>query len=167
MFEGTVIGYRTWKVDPDTLDLIGPISKIPWPYADKLEAKCETLTVREDEHARDPHDTPGSVCPCGIYAFHNLRHAIHTHGGNSMAMIGVGAFWGRIVVHTNGFKSQYGRILALADHKEHDRKLGWPAILEGVTSRYNIPVIPVDLLEPYGLTYGEPLGIRFEEDFPG
>jgi hypothetical protein len=164
MFQGTIIGYRTWKVNPDTFELCGPVSRVVWPHDSKLEARCETLSVRENERARGPHTTPGETCPCGIYAFHTVRVATSTYGGNSVSILGVGAFWGRISVHPNGFKAQYGRILALADHREDKRELGWPSILEGVTSLYQIPVIPIDLLEPYGATFGEPLGIRFEEE---
>jgi hypothetical protein len=37
------------------------------------------------------------------------------------------------------------------------------AILEGVCERYSIPVIPTDLLEQYGSTFGETVGTQFDD----
>lgn len=168
MYRGTIIGYRAWKVNPETFDLMGPVSRIVWPHDKKLVGQCEDiLSHNEFRRVLELHTTPGDVCKCGIYGFHDLASAIESYCSHTFAIIGVAAFWGRISVHPNGFKAQYGRALALADHKERERKLGWSSALEGVTSKYNIPAIPVDLLEPYGLTFGELLGVRFEDDIPG
>jgi hypothetical protein len=53
---------------------------------------------------------------------------------NKFAVIGVAAYWGKILVHTAGFKAQYGRILAISDHSRSDAaiELERSAILEGV-----------------------------------
>lgn len=163
MYRGTIIGFRSWKIFSTTGNLIGPVSKIVWPYDRALEAHCEDIGILESSKVNEPHTTPGELCPCGIYAYHSLDDALANFSTNDHSLVGVGAFWGRISVHTNGFKAQYGRVLALADHKEENRKVGWPKLLNQMTEKYQIPVIPLDLLEPYGLTFGEPLGARFEE----
>lgn len=165
MFEGTVIGYRAWKIDPDKRMLCGPVSRTVWPCDRKLEASCEEIFAskkgRDFARIEAPHQTPGHECPCGIYGFHSLEDARY-FGIHSTTVLGVAAFWGRISVHTTGFKAQFARILAIADHLE-DRDLGWTTALDSITERYMIPAIPEDLLEQYGLTFGEPLGVRFEE----
>lgn len=168
MFNGTIIGYRAWRINPETFELRGPVSRIVWPNDGKLEAQCEDILHRDEfRRVLRDHATPGDICKCGIYAFHDVDSAMESYCTHSLSILGVAAFWGRIAVHSNGFRAQYARPLALADHKEFKRKLGWSFALEGVRALYNIPVIPVDLLEPYGLTFGEPLGVRFEDDIPG
>jgi hypothetical protein len=111
-----------------------------------------------------PHEAPGSVCMCGLYAFHDLSSAMEDYCQNRFAVIGVAAYWGKILVHTAGFRAEYGRILAISDHSRSDAiELERSAILEGVCERYSIPVIPTDLLEQYGSTFGETVGTQFDD----
>lgn len=164
MYLGTVIGFRSWRINPATLGLDGPVSHVEWPPDRHLKAEC--VPVHVNPRNPDPHLTPDAECGCGLYAYHGVHDATENYCMNTTAVVGVGVFWGRIQVHTAGFKAQHGRILAISDyHKtKHNDELDRIGLIEGVVERYSIPVIPTDLLEPYGLTFGEKIGTQFDDE---
>jgi hypothetical protein len=163
MFHTVVIGYRSWRMNPQTFGLDGPVSKIEWPPDCKIEAICAPIHVKTLKDP-EPHIAPGSQCMCGLYAYHDLAAAQESYCQNKHAVIGVAAFWGKLEIHTSGFKAQYGRLLAIADYTMSEvGDLDRSSILEGVVERYGIPAIPVDLLEQYGSTFGEHIGTQFDD----
>lgn len=146
-----------------TFGLDGPVSKVEWPPDRKLEAVCAEMPIKTLKDP-EPHDAPGHNCMCGLYAFHDLSSAMESYCQNKHAAIGVAAFWGKLEIHTFGFKAQYGRILAISDHTRSEvDDLDRSSILEGVVERYGIPAIPVDLLEQYGSTFGQHIGSQFDD----
>lgn len=164
MFFGTVIGFRHWKANPHTYGLDGPVSRVRWPAESPLEAEHKNLWHNHIPKCEpDPHESPCASCGCGLYAYHTLEDALENYGQHSLSIVGAAAFWGKIIVHTAGFKAQYGRILALSDERERE-DLFWFSILEGVVEKYGIPVIPQQDLEAYALTFGGRVGAEFQLD---
>jgi len=164
-----VIGYRSWWAHRDTYSLNGRITQSPWASEEKTTAYCDQVSAfwrgkHDSSYILPPdHEVPHEDCSCGLYAFHRLPDAIRDYGGGPCGIVGAAVFWGEIVVHTAGFKAQYGRPIALVDHRKRDRPddIGWPTILENVIQRYNIPVLPYDLLEDYAKTFGTQLGVEY------
>jgi hypothetical protein len=163
VYDTVVIGYRSWKMNPLTCGLDGPVSKIEWPPDQKLTAVCAPIHVQMKDPF--PHLSPSENCMCGLYGFHDLPSALESYCQNKLAVIGVAAFWGRLSIHTAGFTAQHGRILAIADHTRSEAadEFERAAVLESVVERYGIPAIPVDLLTQYGLTFGDHIGTQFDD----
>lgn len=177
MFSGAVLGYRGWHVKPGGY-LQGPVSQQRWPENGPLHAACKPIALgkRGSNLLRKmtPHKTPDSECGCGIYAFHEFSDSIKSYSNNRVSVIGPGLFWGSIELHTAGFKAEFGRPLAIcSDFKDDDDRFGaskvlrligeWEEMLEAVTGRYRIPLLPVDLVEEYALTWAKPIGIEYDD----
>ncbi len=120
-----------------------------YPAEGALTAVCkgESHFRIKDDDLPEGHECPSEQCTCGIYAFHEAEDAIEKYSAGSWTVVGAGIFWGKIVVHTAGFRAQHCRIVALANHRKRNKPddVGWPALLEGVVEKYNVPVVPLDL----------------------
>jgi hypothetical protein len=127
-----------------------------------MEATCKPpdFYVRGGGVLETPHRSPHEDCVCGLYAFHELHDALSTYSSGDRTIIGAGVFWGEMMVHTIGFRAQYGRIIALSEHRKRTKPgdLGWPLLVEGVVEKYNIPVVPLNMLRAYAETFGRSLG---------
>jgi hypothetical protein len=151
-----IVGYRTWQIKGDRI-VSRIIDDVAWPVNEKLEATCrdDNQFCHRDELTPEVHDAPAWGCTCGIYAFHTLSDAVEDWGKHEGALVGSCVFWGKIVVHTIGFKAQYARPIAFTNHHRANRDLAWTDRLEMVVAAYNIPLVPFDVLEDYTLTFGQ------------
>jgi hypothetical protein len=86
-----------------------------WPPSRPLTAHCP-------EHAAPDHQPPHKDCDCGIYAWHPsraseavgiLEAALFQDEEAPDAVAGVIEAWGRIEVHSDGFRAQHARPVAL------------------------------------------------------
>jgi hypothetical protein len=102
----------------------------------------------KEAECRRGHDIPDPNCVCGIWAFHNIAlferemGPIVVPGGRNpgepfehvSGVIGAG---GDIVEHTNGFRAQYAKVLALFEDGEDTPKQeivdSYPAITTIIT----------------------------------
>jgi hypothetical protein len=101
--------------------------------------------------ARVPHPRgcPATACECGFYALHTLPQLndgldrsiweidTNTSGGRHGLVLGVVAGYGRVLIGTAGWRSHFGRILALyagPTVTNHTRELGAAA------AAYEVPV---------------------------
>jgi hypothetical protein len=60
---------------------------------------------------------PAPSCSCGLYAMHppRLQSWLHLYGsGGDFRIAGIVEAWGRVHVHTAGFRAQYARPVAVA-----------------------------------------------------
>jgi hypothetical protein len=92
-------GYRYWNVKKDFLESPFKTTNI-WQAPDRTAA-CEN----------ELHSAPQTNCDCGIYAYYHLPSS---KGLNSGQVYGVVAGWGTIEMHSEGFRTEYARILALS-----------------------------------------------------
>lgn len=77
------------------------------------------------------------------------------------ALYGAALAWGKYRVATKGFKIQYMQPLALVDPRPDREVIGWQAARDNVCERYQIPLVPKDLLKQYAETFGKPMGVEF------
>jgi hypothetical protein len=99
--------------------------------------------------ARAPHPRgcPATACECGFYALHTLPRLndgidrsiweidTSTSGGRHGLVLGIVAGYGRVLIGTTGWRSRFGRILALyagPTVTNHTRELGAAAAAYGV-----------------------------------
>lgn len=164
LYAEAVIGYRSWTICNKTYRLHSRIIRDEsWPANGKCTAECKTSSqfrVKSDDLLPENHNAPAEGCTCGIYGYHDVDDAIENYANGPRTIMGSAIFWGNIVVHTAGFRAQHCRIVALSNHRRRNRKedLGWTAQLEGAVEKYNVPVIPLELLVDYTNTWGKPLG---------
>ena len=106
---GSIEGYRSWFIIVSLLGvpgLMGFHENIVWPYG-TTEAKCKP-------NEGDPnHNAPDFFCACGIHAY--IKRAMTQ--GLDFASYGVitGKIegFGKTIIHENGFRSRYARIVEL------------------------------------------------------
>jgi hypothetical protein len=98
----------------------------------------------------DPHDSPHEACQCGIYAYHTPGP--HSWFGEAYWCEGVVSAWGRIVVHTDGFRAEHARVEALAVPDGLER-LGAEQV-QRAAAHLGVPVIPHEELEDYAARLG-------------
>lgn len=160
-----VIGYRAWNVSPKGAILTGRVLHQPWATEKPTVAECIQRnnsfwagTCVDSYDLPLDHPVPSIGCSCGLHAYHDIPEAIEDYGAGYRTVVGAAVFWGGIAVHTIGFKAEKGRIVALVEHRPKKRDLGWPTELETVVARYNVPVVPYNLLREYAETFGKPLG---------
>ena len=106
----------------------------------------------------EPHDSPHQACQCGIYAYH--APGPRSWFGEAYWCEGVVAAWGRLVVHSDGFRAEHARVEALAVPPDLHR-LGAPHVHQAAAA-LGIPVIAHDGLEGFAadLGGGVPLALR-------
>jgi hypothetical protein len=159
LFVEPLIGFRSWTVT-NRYDLAARITQERWPNDRKAVAGCfPRRYMREKTNVilAEPHESPDVRCECGLYAFHDLYDAIDQYGEGERAVIGAAVFWGHIEVFTAGFRAQYGRIVALTNHRRR-KDLAFPSRLNATAHQYKIPVVPLSLLRSYAETFGKSLG---------
>jgi hypothetical protein len=97
--------------------------------------------------APHPRGCPATACECGFYALHTLPQLndgldrsiweidTNTSGGRHGLVLGIVAGYGRVLIGTTGWRSHFGRILALyagPTVTNHTRELGAAAAAYGV-----------------------------------
>lgn len=181
-----------------------PDGRTRWPGSAVLKAICRY-------HECD--EVPGSDCRCGIYAHHDMRPYANNQRGTDLRypsgksprkpickssppehypsyhpiVAGVVAVWGKVVLHRDGLRAEYARVLALFDHNIHyagkryhvdDRhappyakKMADPEIesaLKRMASYHAIPIVPHDALCRTSAlrTYAKERDLALAEDIP-
>ena len=97
-----------------------------------------------------PHDSPHEACQCGIYAYHTPGP--RSWFGEAYWCEGVVSAWGRLVVHTDGFRAEHARVEALAVPVGLER-LGAQQV-HHAAGQLDVPVIPHDDLEGFAADLG-------------
>lgn len=127
---GKIIGYRGWTLDGYKLRSanhkqhggfwnIGPNKAVC-----RIEARREYLTqghpwmlgaLDVGRLAPPGHDAPHPDCECGLYAYFDVRRENNPHNYRPGDLIwGAVAAWGRVEVHSSGFRAEYAEPVVLA-----------------------------------------------------
>ena len=121
---GTVQGIRYWNMpappltrDPQSFSgtdwqpvLRGMTGKIWGP--ETLEAACNYVSSHLPPVEYDLAD--GQNCGCGIWAYWDIRSSGRVSADSTMPVAGIISGTGRVIVGEKGFRSQRGKIIALA-----------------------------------------------------
>jgi hypothetical protein len=148
---GSVRGFRWWRLSADT-ELLSPWrGPVRWKHGEN-EASClarQGMFGWRMSRAPHPRGCPATACECGFYALHalpspngDLDRAIWeidtaTSGGRHGLVLGIVAGYGRVLIGTAGWRSQFARILALfagPTVTDHTRQLGAAA------ATYEVPL---------------------------
>jgi hypothetical protein len=165
------IGYRLWRVDPADAwtgnQLESLVSQTLWPFRERLEAACETRLAPAKfrprrAHPVDVHSAPEAECTCGVYAYHDvdamLRHVeeMRQFIDHRQRILVAGAVlcWGRLVIHPEGFRAQFARVVAIS-LPEPEPSTAWThQHLREVARAYAIPPLDLKHLVPYAREFG-------------
>jgi hypothetical protein len=163
-------GFRRWVL-PRPQDRIGIGDKYtlitrqhPWPFskegAEPIKARCR---IHWNVHREClPHTSPTARCECGVYAHHELSRSKFYRSmefGTGSVLGGV-IGWGRVYFDREWWRAEYVLPIAFVDPRDTEghmtkewlsRALDW---LEGVSDRYQIPILPLREIEAYTLRYG-------------
>lgn len=157
MFVNPVIGFRSWKLDAGRVCLSGRIANVPWEFKKPTQAKCCEGFFKKPRREVGVHDSPHLYCTCGLYGYfgpERLDNFVITERSIFGAMVA----WGNVVVHERGFRAATARPLALAYGQPTKPSLSdkdWENLARKIAENYSIPIIPLDDLAPYALTFGQ------------
>lgn len=166
MFTTPIIGFRSWRVEHGRL--YSCTQKVVWPHDRKAVTECRTHFLME-AHPNRPasHSDPvHPQCSCGLYGWYDLENALREYVVNSKSVVGAAVYWGRIQVHVGGLRAEFARPVALVNERwgeTKDRPLNWSGLLDQTLERYRIPLLPLEDLKPYALTFGEQVGNSITE----
>jgi hypothetical protein len=132
-----LVGYREWAVEfdhddrPSLRSLFHPTT---WPWDRVLGAVCLRPLIW---HGRSDvaHDgVPDPTCECGIYAFR--RPDFETlRGAKGRKARGVVRGWGRYVLGSAGWRSEFAAVAAVAADPEA------PDVSRALAERYGVPLL--------------------------
>jgi hypothetical protein len=169
-----VVGYRGFNLEDGALASTNGTFVHRWrPGTNKAECHIRRAAAggyRGPRHppgsrapAPHPSPSPQEQCACGLYGMHNVRVVAQLTGELTAAIVA----WGRIIVHPNGFRAEYARVVALAP--EAEMMLVEPEArseVRAVADAYGVPMVPVWDLEPAAREHGIPVpeDLRPEEE---
>ena len=101
------------------------------------------------------HTAPDENCACGFYVLTNLDEVENHVGINDGVVVGAVMGWGKVIQHgTEGWRTQYARILGLLDvkfSKQQDK------VTRDVAEQYGLEIYGREALETYVKEWGDPL----------
>ena len=148
---------------------------IPWPPVSKGNDHLVQRGHLWAPHAptvaecRTPNATacgnavPTQSCACGLYAWLDIQEALDYHeittqlGWVLASVIG----WGRVLFDKHFWRAEKAQVIAFADPRDthankpdivQERAGAW---LARTAANYGVPILPLDELREYTLTYGE------------
>lgn len=108
-----VVGYRSWLVRMDSghSTLCGrSMQQEEWPRGRPIEA-VHSVTHRTSSLfgrpiAQNTHEAPWNQCTCGVHAYNDPAHLGFYP---ERTVLGEVHLWGRIAVHSHGYRAQFAR----------------------------------------------------------
>jgi hypothetical protein len=142
-----VVAFRSWRLAGD--QLVSPFIPCRWEGR-VMHAACydanRTLT-RGVGWLDEPHESPHEACQCGIYAYH--APGPRSWFGEAYWCEGVVSAWGRLIVHSDGFRAQHAAVEALAVPDGMR-----PAHVHAAAAALGVPVVAHDELEAFAASLG-------------
>ncbi len=126
--------WRRFALTHSNSVLMSVNQQLPWPSAESPEACC--IVEASMPFSRFPPHLPDEPCPkqdccCGFYAFTDRADAEQHDQGSVLARV---VIWGRVVVHTRGYRAARMRICEL--FISHPLATALPAL----RARYHVPI---------------------------
>lgn len=184
-----IIGYRGWTLDGYKLRSAnhqqhGGFWNIgPNKAQCRIEARRAFLSqgspwmlgaLDVGQHAPPDHDAPHPDCECGLYAYFDVHRENNPHGFDTDLIWGAVAAWGRVEVHSSGFRAEYAEpvVLAYSPRDAYEDVVN----LQTIAGELGLPFVTFDELPaeaakhgqtvpkdmrpstPYGFASGGPVG---------
>lgn len=99
-----VLGFRGWRVAPSGL-LMSAAADDGWVPGENV-ATCP----------REMHPAPQTGCGCGLYAHYELGQvpaSVSFDRNNGGILVGAVAGWGRVILHPDGWRAEFAKVIAL------------------------------------------------------
>jgi hypothetical protein len=145
-----VVAFRAWRLAGERL--MSPFIPCRWQHR-VMHAICfdanRTLT-RGVGWLEEPHRSPHEACQCGIYAYYTPGP--RSWFGEAYWCEGVVSAWGRLVVHTDGFRAEHARVEALAV-PDGLQRIGAGQVHRAAAD-LGVPVVAHDALESFATSLG-------------
>ena len=132
-----LVGYREWAVQfehderPSLRSLFHPTT---WPWDRVLGAVCLRPLIWHGRNDLSHDGVPDPSCECGIYAFR--RPDFETlRGAKGRKARGVVRGWGRYVLGSSGWRSEFGGVAAIEADPDA------PDLSAELAERYGVPVL--------------------------
>lgn len=145
-----LVGYRGW-IHKDG-KLYSCYREVEWPSNGRITSECihpnadinlyfrlgntEDPSVQKRKYSA--HFTPDIHCSCGVYALSEYPSQREALPWPSESLTGVMLGWGHVVMGTKGFRSEYGKIVALVARPRSPKLTD---IIEQVAFNYDIPIV--------------------------
>jgi hypothetical protein len=134
-----LVGYREWSIRTDAHGrprLVSLFHPTVWPPNAPFSAICLRPVTWPHRSSRPTHGgVPDGSCQCGIYAFRRPEFE-SLNGAADPKVRGIVLGWGRYVLGSIGWRSQFARMEALlAPDEGRD-------LVDDVAERYAVAVIP-------------------------
>lgn len=154
VLQGSVIGYRAWRVNMDEWELRGTGQNQPWrPDTDGVvQASCVYST----------HAAPAADHTCGLYALARFSEA-NTWWSALSGEIIAGAIeaWAdpdplgldRMFFHRDGFRAQYAKVVLLA--VDEDQPRAKQAVTRALAADYGADICKLKHLEDAAKEHGQ------------
>jgi hypothetical protein len=127
--DGYVVGFRAWGVHSG--DLLSTGTPFRW-RSREVKASCWYCSLARPAGVPPGHDAQVLECGCGIHAFLHLERAVELG-----PVGGVVTGWGRVIHHgSEGWRSEYARIIALASVPERAAASGREVVSPSLDSTY-------------------------------
>lgn len=145
---------------------VGAIAGDQWKAGRPMHAKCLvddfgfgrlTLTGEPVEHI-----VPAPGCHCGFNAYHDLAGLLRNATPDMVGMWNVVAAvrgWGRVAVHTDGFRSEWVEPVAIID-AHGPRATATPATAKAAAEHAGLPLVDLDQAPGFMREYGDPVPLE-------
>ena len=135
-----LVGYREWSIrresdglPPRLLSLFHPTT---WPHDRPFSAVCLRPITWPERVTPPVHEgVPDESCQCGIYAFRRPEFE-SLNGAAGPKVRGIVFGWGRYILGTLGWRTQFARLVALLESGDDPGPVG------ELAERYRVEVIP-------------------------
>lgn len=167
-----VIGFRFWQAKSGWLESQGFGGHF-WGRGTN-EAKCEAggarsqilgggglwssgWTFYDEPKVKKPHHAPENGCTCGLHAYHEVTvsDGPGPFAGEALQVVGAIQAWGRMEVHSNGFRAQYAEVVVLGYNEN------WPLkaieLVKELARSYEVDCVPIGRLQAFALELGSPV----------
>jgi hypothetical protein len=146
-----ILGWRAWRVRyldglPEALESIA--QPLGWPGRKPMRAHCLYAWRKRrlwNHHAVSGHGTtPALEHTCGIYATRTPEQARSWSGhfgrdGQDQRVIGRVALWGRVLVHSSGWRAELAYPAEFVVPPKLDHGLDPEALAFWLEARYGVP----------------------------
>lgn len=145
--DGEIIGFRAWHSTPIG-DLTATVAAAFWTPGDNTAVcRIRDFDLKGMVASQPCAEPPVPKCSCGLYARYDVSSISPALLDPDNYVCGIVQAWGRIELHSTGFRAEHMRIVALvALSNELNTSVNY-AKLRKIADRYSVPVLIIEELQ--------------------